>query len=243
MEEWCGYAANQSQIRQREEQMRRSMLDREVDKSSKGNATAALEIEKRDLRTAALSAMAALCGGPVSITTDSKVLLQFDVIRMLSWIQSIFETPSDRTHAIGRRALTNLILHNREHPYLLDKAIERLVKERIRNYRTWTSASLTRRSRYTSSHSLKHHEGLPSSMPSLLSWSSRNFRTTSKISSLTISATWSPLCFLGCSLSNCKSTPTEDRLLILTCYSSTCSRSPTDQATCYIMRSKHSGKH
>ncbi|CAG5163894.1 uncharacterized protein ALTATR162_LOCUS6573 [Alternaria atra] len=124
MEEWCGYAANQSQIRQREEQMRRSMLDREVDKSSKGNATAALEIEKRDLRTAALSAMAALCGGPVSITTDSKVLLQFDVIRMLSWIQSIFETPSDRTHAIGRRALTNLILHNREHPYLLDKAIE-----------------------------------------------------------------------------------------------------------------------
>ncbi|KAI4682406.1 uncharacterized protein J4E88_005296 [Alternaria novae-zelandiae] len=124
MEEWCGYAANQSQIRQREEQMRRSMLDREVDKNNKGNATAALEIEKRDLRTAALSAMAALCGGPVSITTDSKVLLQFDVIRMLSWIQSIFETPSDRTHAIGRRALTNLILHNREHPYLLDKAIE-----------------------------------------------------------------------------------------------------------------------
>jgi hypothetical protein len=124
MEEWCGYAANQSQIRQREEQMRRSMLDREVDKNNKGNATAALEIEKRDLRTAALSAMAALCGGPVSITTDSKVLLQFDVIRMLSWIQSIFETLSDRTHAIGRRALTNLILHNREHPYLLDKAIE-----------------------------------------------------------------------------------------------------------------------
>ncbi|EDU42243.1 cell morphogenesis protein (PAG1) [Pyrenophora tritici-repentis Pt-1C-BFP] len=124
MEEWCGYSANQAQIRQREEHMRRSILDRAIEADNKGNVTAALEIEKRDLRTAALSAMAALCGGPVSITTDSKVLLQFDVSRMLSWIQSIFETPSDRTHAIGRRALSNLILHNREHPYLLDKAIE-----------------------------------------------------------------------------------------------------------------------
>jgi len=124
MEEWCGYAANQAQIRQREEQMRRSMLDREVDMGHKNQASAAHEIERRDLRTAALSAMAALCAGPVSITTDSKVLLQFDVRRMLSWIDSIFETPSDRTHAIGRRALTNLLIHNREHPYLLDRAIE-----------------------------------------------------------------------------------------------------------------------
>ncbi|KAF2268797.1 hypothetical protein CC78DRAFT_454854, partial [Lojkania enalia] len=124
MEDWCGYSANQPQIRQREENMRRSMLDREADLGNKGTVTAAMEIEKRDLRTAALSAMAALCGGPVSITTDSKVLLQFDVRRMLSWIDSIFETPSDRTHAIGRRALTNLIIHNREQPYLLDRAIE-----------------------------------------------------------------------------------------------------------------------
>jgi hypothetical protein len=124
MEDWCGYSANQPQIRQREEHMRRSMLDREADTANKGSATAALEIEKRDLRTAALSAMAALCGGPVSITTDSKVLLQFDVLRILSWIQSIFENASDRTHTIGRRALTNLILHNREHPFLLDRAIE-----------------------------------------------------------------------------------------------------------------------
>ncbi|KAF2736143.1 cell morphogenesis protein-like protein [Polyplosphaeria fusca] len=124
MEDWCGYSADPTRIRQREELMRRSMLDREADLGNKGIATAAMEIEKRDLRTAALSAMAALCGGPVSITTDGGVLLQFDVTRMLSWIDSIFETPSDRTHAIGRRALTNLIIHNREHPYLLDRAIE-----------------------------------------------------------------------------------------------------------------------
>lgn len=124
MEDWCGYSPNQNQIRQREDNMRRSILDREQDLGNKGIATAAMEIQKRDLRTAALSAMAALCGGPVSITTDSKVHLQFDVRRMLSWIDTIFETVSDRTHAIGRRALTNLIMHNREHPYLLDRSIE-----------------------------------------------------------------------------------------------------------------------
>ncbi len=153
MEEWCGYSANQPQVRQREEHMRRSMLDRELDLGIKGTATAALEIEKRDLRTAALSAMAALCGGPVSITTDSKVLLQFDVRRMLSWIDSIFDTPSDRTHAIGRRALTNLILHNREHPYLLDRAIEMCYLSKsakaLESYFEVVTQVLTQREDYT----------------------------------------------------------------------------------------------
>ncbi len=125
MEDWCGYSPNQSQIRQREDDMKRAILDREYDLGNRGIVTASMEIEKRHLQTAALSAMAALCGGPVSITTDSKVNLQFDVRRMLSWIDAIFSTPSDRTHAIGRRALKNLITHNKEHPYLLARSIER----------------------------------------------------------------------------------------------------------------------
>jgi hypothetical protein len=153
MEDWCGYSANQPQIRQREEHMRRSMLDRETDANSKGSATAAHEIEKRDLRTAALSSMAALCGGPVSITTDSKVLMQFDVGRMLSWIGTIFETPSDRTHAIGRRALTNLIIHNREHPYLLERAIEMCYlstsNKALESYFEVVTQVLTQREDYT----------------------------------------------------------------------------------------------
>jgi hypothetical protein len=153
MEEWCGYAANQAQIRQREEHMRRSMLDREVDMGHKNQASAAHEIERRDLRTAALSAMAALCAGPVSITTDSKVLLQFDVRRILSWIDSIFETPSDRTHTIGRRALTNLLIHNREHPYLLDRAIEMCYLSKsakaLESYFEVVTQVLTHREEYT----------------------------------------------------------------------------------------------
>ena len=58
------------------------------------------------------------------MTTERKANLQFDVRRMLSWINAIFNTPSDRLHVIGRRALKNLVVHNDEHPYLLERSIQ-----------------------------------------------------------------------------------------------------------------------
>lgn len=122
MEDWCGYSPNQNQIRQREDSMRQSMISQQ-NPGERGPVTAAMEIEKRNLRTAALSAMAALCGGPVSVTTESKANLQFDVRRMLSWIDTIFSTGSDRMHVIGRRALKNLIVHNKDFVYLLEHSI------------------------------------------------------------------------------------------------------------------------
>ncbi|RFU32893.1 hypothetical protein B7463_g3440, partial [Scytalidium lignicola] len=124
MEDWCGYSPNQAQIRQREDSMRQSMIDQQT-LGERGTVTAAMEIEKRNLRTAALSAMAALCAGPISITTESGANLQFDIRRMLSWIETIFNTGSDRMHVIGRRALKNLIVHNKDYAYLLEHCITR----------------------------------------------------------------------------------------------------------------------
>lgn len=124
MEDWCGYSPNQNQIRQREDSMRQSMIDQQS-LGERGTVTAAMEIEKRNLRTAALSAMASLCGGPLSITTESKANLQFDIRRMLAWIDTIFNTASDRMQVIGRRALKNLIVHNKDFPYLLEHSIAR----------------------------------------------------------------------------------------------------------------------
>ena len=60
--------------------------------------------------------------------TDSKVKMSFDVSRILAWIEGIFNTPSDRIHAIGRRALKNLILHNPQHHYLIGRAIQMCYK-------------------------------------------------------------------------------------------------------------------
>ncbi|KAF4555612.1 putative cell morphogenesis protein [Elsinoe fawcettii] len=124
MEEWCGYSPNQTRITQREESMRQSVLDSASDISLRGGMTAALEIEKKDLRTAALSAMAALCAGPVTMVIDGHTH-QFDIRRMLQWIDTIFnDTPSDKAHATGRKALKNLINHNADIPNLLTRSIE-----------------------------------------------------------------------------------------------------------------------
>jgi hypothetical protein len=123
MEDWCGFSPNQLQIRQREDNMRQSVIDQKA-AGERGTVTAAMEIEKRNLRTAALSAMAALCGGPISATTESGAS-QFDVRRMLAWIEAIFNSGSHRMNVIGRRALKNLIVHNQEIPYLLEHCISR----------------------------------------------------------------------------------------------------------------------
>lgn len=61
MEDWCGYSPNQQHIAHREDSMRRLALDQQRDAGEKGNVTAAMEIEKHNLKTAALSAMASLC--------------------------------------------------------------------------------------------------------------------------------------------------------------------------------------
>lgn len=124
MEDWCGFSPNQSQIRQKENHMRRSVLEQEHDSRNRGNATAKMEIEKKDLRTAALSAMAALCAGPIVVASDGKITMQFDVQRMLKWIDAIFESASDRNHATGRRALRNLLAHNKEQTFLIARSIE-----------------------------------------------------------------------------------------------------------------------
>lgn len=60
--------------------------------------------------------------------TDSKVKMSFDVSRICAWIEVILSTPSDRIHAIGRRALKNVISHNPQHHYLLRRAIDMCYK-------------------------------------------------------------------------------------------------------------------
>ncbi|EQL01333.1 hypothetical protein G6O67_000600 [Ophiocordyceps sinensis] len=124
MEDWCGFSPNQTQIRAREDTMRQSLIDQQG-LGERGTVTAAMEIEKRNLRTAALSAMAALCGGPISVTTESGVTLQFDIRRMLAWIEAIFNSGSDKMNVTGRRALKNLVVHNQEYTYLLEHCIAR----------------------------------------------------------------------------------------------------------------------
>jgi hypothetical protein len=61
MEDWCGYSPNQSQIAQREENMRKHAITQQHENGEIRITATAMEIEKKNLRTAALSAMASLC--------------------------------------------------------------------------------------------------------------------------------------------------------------------------------------
>jgi Cell morphogenesis N-terminal/Cell morphogenesis C-terminal/Cell morphogenesis central region len=130
MEDWCGHSPDHSRIRLREENLRRSMLAsgslQDMTNNSGAVVSSAMEFEKRDLRTAALSAMAMLCAGPVSIEPEgrSQPHLSFDIRRMLEWIDSIFNDESDRIQGIGRRALKSLIISNKDHPYFLGRTLE-----------------------------------------------------------------------------------------------------------------------
>ncbi|ERS97728.1 hypothetical protein HMPREF1624_05899 [Sporothrix schenckii ATCC 58251] len=126
MEDWCGFTPSQAQLYQRDESGRVSVIDQHVQhRPPDSTLTAAMEIEKRHLRTAALSAMAALCAGPINVTTESGASLQFDMRRMFAWIEDIFQSGNDRMRLIGRQALTNLIVHNKEHSFLLEHSIGR----------------------------------------------------------------------------------------------------------------------
>ncbi|KAJ2980165.1 hypothetical protein NUW58_g7022 [Xylaria curta] len=124
MEDWCGFSPNQQQIRAREDTMRQSLIDQQS-LVERRVITAAIEIEKRNLKTAALSAMAALCAGPVSVATESGAILQFDLRRMVTWIDAIFNSGSDRVNVIGRRALKNLIVYNQGNPHLSEHCVAR----------------------------------------------------------------------------------------------------------------------
>ncbi|KAK3716197.1 Cell morphogenesis protein PAG1 [Vermiconidia calcicola] len=123
VENWCGFSPNESQLRRREDQIRRSILEREQDLRNRGIINSAFEKQKSELQNAALSAMAMLCAGPLTFNADNRTLMQFDVRRMLAWVHSIFETPSDRMHAVGRKALQNLIVHNPGEPSLMAQSM------------------------------------------------------------------------------------------------------------------------
>lgn len=123
MENWCGFSPNEPQLRRQEDHIRHSLLIQQQNRGDQHKINAALEKEKIELQTAALSAMATLCAGPLTFVADNKVLMHFDVRRMLSWIGAIFEAPSDRTHAIGRKALQNLLVHNPDQPYLMAQTL------------------------------------------------------------------------------------------------------------------------
>ena len=66
MEDWCGFSPREQHIREREEHMRRVIREHYEDSMDDRGMNALMAREKKELGTAALSAMAALCVGRYS---------------------------------------------------------------------------------------------------------------------------------------------------------------------------------
>ncbi|KAG8527553.1 uncharacterized protein KY384_007705 [Bacidia gigantensis] len=124
MEEWCGYSPHQAKIAHREDAMKQTVIERYANTRERDHYMALMDGDKRDLGAAALGAMAALCAGPIRVKTDRGESLSFDSRRMLSWVDQVFGSSLDKWHAIGRKALYNLIASNKNLTSLLKISIE-----------------------------------------------------------------------------------------------------------------------
>ncbi|KAI9662729.1 MAG: Cell morphogenesis protein PAG1 [Alyxoria varia] len=88
--------------------------------------------ENKKLQAAAASAMATLCAGPIS-SVSAGGHTQFSVPRILVWIDVLFKRDGDKPQEIGKRALKNLIVHNREVPELLENTVDKLYAQEEAN--------------------------------------------------------------------------------------------------------------
>lgn len=128
IEEWCNHGPFEDVAKQREETMRQSIMEAYRDNRDRGALTASMEIEKRNVEFAALSAMAALCKGPITPNdsggTKTKTLtISFEIDGVFAWIAAVFGSSSEKIHSVGRQALTNLLRYNLKFTVLYQEAV------------------------------------------------------------------------------------------------------------------------
>ncbi|KAI7872712.1 cell morphogenesis C-terminal-domain-containing protein [Spinellus fusiger] len=127
-EEWCGYGIYANVTRTRDAAMMRDVLEQCKDSRERGSMTQIMEDERKSLETAALSAMAMLCRGPLYAFLGQKkarqAVIQFDMLNVLRWIDAVFESHDPRCHSIAKRALEAVLIYNQDQALLLDDIIE-----------------------------------------------------------------------------------------------------------------------
>ncbi|KAK9314481.1 cell morphogenesis N-terminal-domain-containing protein [Lipomyces starkeyi] len=127
IEEWCGYGQYAHIAHERSEKMRRRGLEQCRNVAEQGVLMASMEVEKGQLELAALNAMASILDGPLTETIESHgsqaAVISFDVTAIFTWSHAVFQSPAEKMHAVGRRAIVNMLKANREHRAILAKTI------------------------------------------------------------------------------------------------------------------------
>ncbi|ODV59426.1 Tao3p ASCRUDRAFT_28572, partial [Ascoidea rubescens DSM 1968] len=132
LEEWCGYGRNSLIADERYKKMMATV------KTDTIKLSATLQLEQSSLQFASLSCMATLCSGPITEKIgdfNASPVMSFDVKGLLIWIKSLFSSKSfpskkerkaerDLIHALGRRALRNLLMNDNK-----GEILETVIKE------------------------------------------------------------------------------------------------------------------
>ncbi|KAJ8098254.1 cell morphogenesis N-terminal-domain-containing protein [Lipomyces tetrasporus] len=127
IEEWCGYGQYAHIAHERSEKMRRHGLEQCRNVAEQGVLMASMEVEKGQLELTALNAMASILDGPLTETIESHgsqaAVISFDVTAIFTWSHAVFQSPAEKMHAVGCRAIVNMLKANREHKAILAKTI------------------------------------------------------------------------------------------------------------------------
>ncbi|BFZ58482.1 Cell morphoproteinsis protein PAG1 [Savitreella phatthalungensis] len=127
VEEWCGHGTAEAITNARADYMRKAIISRHRDIRDQGALTATMELEKRQVEQAALQAMASLCKGPIYQAVESagvqKITMSLDIDALLAWFAALFNSSSEKTHEIGRRALSAVLCNNASFPKLYQAAV------------------------------------------------------------------------------------------------------------------------
>jgi hypothetical protein len=128
IEEWCFFGPKFTLARDREAIMKQSTLNSTKDSRERNLILASMELEKRKSETTIISAMAALCYGPIIDKTEKaegsdQAPLEFNLDGLLKWIDTVLCDNREELQQMGRRALKNLLLMNPDCPRIFEEAV------------------------------------------------------------------------------------------------------------------------
>jgi hypothetical protein len=113
LKDWCGYGDSTDV-----EQDRYNLMYKSIAKVKDGASIAAkLEVERKQLRFAALSCMATICSWPIKQELEvagNLVVMSFDIVGVMNWIRGLLYSEDERCHEFGRIALRNTLELNLE---------------------------------------------------------------------------------------------------------------------------------
>lgn len=122
LKEWCEYG-DESDLADD----RYSIMAKDINSQKQSTSIALLEIERKHLKFASLSCMAALCNGPIRHEIEvagNIAVISFDLPGIFSWIKCLLSSKDERIIEIGKTSLNNVLFSNLKTQEIYDEIVK-----------------------------------------------------------------------------------------------------------------------